>query len=379
MAEVRYSLQVAGQPASAELLASVQALEVEDHADLADMLRLRVAVGVAHGGEHWNVLDDALFTRLANVRVAAKVGSGSSEPLIDAYVVDLRSVLSAEPGRSVLEVVAMDATVLLSLEEKVRDWPDQADSAIATSIFNDHGLTPQVRDSQPVRRQDDVKTIQRGTDIQFLRKLAERNGYEVYVEVALGGGTDGHFHPPQLDEQPQAVLNVNLGSATNVDDFTARYDMLGAATAQAKGLQIGDQSDQAADVQSTQQTVLGGAAATPSERPRRVLLSGTGLADAGELQTLAQAVVDRTAFSVTAEGVVRGAAYGGLLKAKRPVLVRGAGREFSGTFYVERVQHMFDGDGHAQRFRLRRNASGLTRQERFQEDSALPPQQAVRI
>lgn len=379
MAEVRYTLQIVGQPAPPELLASVQSLEVEDHADVADMFRLRLAVGVAGSGDRWNVVDDAQFTRLANVRIAAKVGRGSAEPLIDGYVVDLRTSLSAEPGRSVLEVVGMDATALLSLEEKVKEWPDSSDSAIASSIFGDYGLTPRVEDSQPVRRQEDVKTIQRGKDIDFLRKLAARNGYETFVQVAPGGGTEGHFHPPQLDETPQAVLNVNLGSATNVDDFNARYDMMGPTTAQATGLEIADQSDQPADAQSTGQTVLGGASAVAADQPRRVLVSGTGLAAAGELQTFAQAVVDRSAFAVTAEGVLHGAAFGGLLRAKRPVLVRGAGREFSGTYYVERVLHVFDGEGHAQRFRLRRNASGLTRQERFQEDNALPSQPAVRI
>lgn len=379
MAEVSYLLTIGGQPADGELLASVQSLEVEDHADLADMLRLRIAIAVAAGGSHWNVVDDGLFDRLANVRVSAKVGPGRAEPVIDAYVIDSRAAFSSEPGRSVLDVVAMDATALLSLEEKVKSWPDQADSAIASSIFSDYGFTANVRDSQPVRQQEETTTIQRGTDIAFLRKLAERNGYETFVEVAADGGTEGHFHPPDLDEQPQAVLNVNLGSATNVDDFNARYDMLAATTAQVTGLDVSDGSTQPADAQNSQQTALGGSSAVPADRPRKVLLSGTGLSSAGELQTLAQAVVDRSAFSITAEGTVHGAAIGTLLKAKTPVLVRGAGREFSGTYYVQRVRHVFSGEGHAQHFSLRRNASGLTRQEQFQDDDAAAPQPAVQI
>jgi phage protein D len=379
MAEVSYTLTVAGQPADGELLASVQSLEVEDHADLADMLRLRIAIAVASGGSHWNVVDDGLFDRLANLRVAAKVGTGRAEPVIDAYVIDSRAAFSSEPGRSVLEVVAMDATALLSLEEKVKSWPDQADSAIASSIFSDYGFTANVRDSQPVRQQEDTTTIQRGTDIAFLRKLAERNGYETYVEVAEDGGTEGHFHPPELDDQPQAVLNVNLGSDTNVDDFNARYDMLAATTAQVTGLDVSDGSTQAADAQNSRQTTLGGSSAVAADRPRKVLLSGTALSSAGELQTLAQAVVDRSAFAITAEGTVHGAAIGTLLKAKKPVLVRGAGREFSGTYYVQRVRHVFSGEGHAQRFSLRRNASGLTRQEQFRDDDAVAPQPAVQI
>jgi hypothetical protein len=191
MTEVTYLLEIGGEPASPELLSGIQMLEVEDHADLADMLRLRVSVGVDEGASSWSVLDEDLFTRLQNVRVALKVGTEAAEPLIDAYVVDVRAALSEEPGRSQLEVVAMDGTALLSLEEKVRAWPDQADSAIASAIFSELGFSPVVEDTSEVRSADDTTTLQRGTDIQFLRRLAQRNGYECFVEVGSGAASRG--------------------------------------------------------------------------------------------------------------------------------------------------------------------------------------------
>jgi phage protein D len=101
------------------------------------------------------------------------------------------------------------------------------------------------------------------------------------------------------------------------------------------------------------------------------MLSQTGLAQTGELQALAQAVVDRSAWAITAEGELNTVAYGSVLRAKRPVEVRGAGRQFSGTYYVERVFHTLRGDAYTQRFTLSRNALGLTGQERFVEDRAL--------
>jgi phage protein D len=379
MTEVTYLLEIGGEPASPELLSGIQMLEVEDHADLADMLRLRVSVGVDEGASSWSVLDEDLFTRLQNVRVALKVGTEAAEPLIDAYVVDVRAALSEEPGRSQLEVVAMDGTALLSLEEKVRAWPDQADSAIASAIFSELGFSPVVEDTSEVRSADDTTTLQRGTDIQFLRRLAQRNGYECFVEVGSGGQTEGHFHPPRVEEQPQAILNVNLGSATNVATFTARYDMLGATTAKATGVEVESASDQSADAQAGELKTLGSATTVPSDRPRKVLLADSGLVRSGELETLARSVVDRSSFAVTAEGTVSTAALGKAVRAKRPLLVRGAGRAFSGTYYVERVLHVFSGDGHEQQLRLRRNAAGVAGEDRFEEDRALPPVQAVRI
>ncbi len=379
MSDVSYELKIGGQTAPPELLAAIVALEVEDHADVADMLRLRVGIAVQDDGRAWSHIDDGVFDRLARIQVSAKVGDGQEEPLIDAYVVDVRAVMSNEPGHSTLDVVAMDGTVKLSLEEKVRAWPDMSDSAIAQSIFGDHGLTPDVQDTQPTRQATDHTTMQRGTDMQFLRQLARRNGYECYVEADASGNNVAHFHAPRLDGQPQDTLNVNLGMDTNVDSFSARYDMLKPAQAKVGGIDVSTQDSQPAQSTSSEQTALGAKSTVPSDQPRVVLLSGSGLAQTGELQTLAQAEVDRSSFAIVAEGELHGATYGSVLRAKKPVNVRGAGTQFSGTYYVERVLHSFSGDGHLQRFSLRRNAGGAKGSEHFQDDNSLPPQQATRV
>ena len=110
----------------------------------------------------------------------------------------------------------------------------------------------------------------------------------------------------------------------------------------------------------------------PAERPRKVLLSQLGMAQSGEVQRYAQAVVDRSSWSIVAEGELNTVAYGGVLKAKQPVMVRGVGPQFSGRYYVERVLHTIEGDGtYGQRFTLRRNAIGLTGRENFRSDDAL--------
>ncbi|MEA2429391.1 MAG: hypothetical protein QOF37_3019 [Thermoleophilaceae bacterium] len=372
-----YELKVGGAPVPAAILGAIRTIEVEDHADLADMLRLQLTIGVRDDGEAWTGLDDALFTRLAEVQVAATLPDGRALALIKAYVVDVRTHLSPAPGASTMEVVAMDASVLMSLEEKVRAWPDQSDSSIASTIFSEHGLSANVHDSQPTRRQNELTTIQREHDMAFVKRLAARNGYEFYVEVDDSGQVSGHFHPPSLDEPEQGVLSVNLGPATNVDSFQARYDMMAAATADVRGLEVGNREVQPAQATSNEQPVLGAEPALPSDRPRKVLLAGTGLSEGGELQTLAQAVTERSSFAVSAEGELNGAAYGDVLRAKKPVLVRGAGQSFSGRYYVERVTHQFSGEGWIQRFKLKRNAAGVASRDSFRQNDALPPQQAV--
>ncbi|MFJ9406933.1 phage late control D family protein [Streptomyces sp. NPDC101393] len=367
--QVTYSLTLNGAPAPPSLLGAVQRIEVEDHAAMADMLRLRLAVGVREDGSGWTLLDEGLFTRLAGIGLSVTVGSGPAVPLISAYVVEVDTTFSTGGDASVLTVVAMDPTVLMHLEEKVRVWPNMMDSDVASAIFSDaaYHFTPVVESTRWSRQENDHVLTQRGSDIQFLQQLADRNGYECFVETGASGEVEGHFHPPRHDARPQGTLTVNMGSATNVNSFRARFDMLGPAVAQAATIDPDDASAQSGQAQDPGHTDgMGQTPATPAERPRKLLLSGLGMAQSGEVQRYAQAVVDRSSWSVVAEGELSTVAYGGVLKAKRPVMVRGVGRQFSGRYYIERVLHTFTGDGaYTQRFTLRRNAMGLTGQENF--------------
>ena len=372
MTATSYTLLIDDEPASPDLLDVIQQIEVEDNADMADMLRLRIAIAPRDGCSDWIVLDDDLFHRLVRIKVVVAVGSGLAEPLIEADIIETSANFANQPGQSVLNVVAMDPTVRMNLDEKVRPWPNKADSVIATTIFGEYGFSAQVEPTQPSRQDVDYTTMQRGTDIRFLQQLAHRNGYEYYVEInPLTGLIEGHFHPPRLEQRPQGVLSVNMGEATNVNSFNARYDMLRPTTAQVTGLDIGTQSVQPAQAQSLAFRELGSEPSLNGDRPRKVLLSQTCLAETGELQTYAQAVVDQSGWAISADGELNTVAYGGILRAKRPVNVRGAGLQFSGTYYVEKVLHTFSGDGYTQRFTLRRNALGLVGQESFVEDTAL--------
>jgi phage protein D len=375
MAAITYVMTIDGVPASEELLGAIGQIEVEDHAGMADMLRLRVVMGVKDGCAGWSFVDDGVFERLANIRIAVAVGSGRAETLIDAYVIETNASFANQPGGSVLNVVAMDPTVLMNLEEKVKPWANMADSDVANAIFASPAYKfTQVVDATKWRRQEaDQTLIQRGTDIAFLQMLASRNGFEVYVETnGLTGLVEGHFHAPRLDLPPQGVLSVNMRDATNVNSFNARFDMLRPATAQASNLDVESREHQQAQVASSRMTPLGRETALAAGRRRRVLPSGTGLTRTGELQAYTQALADQSALAITANGELNTVAYGGLLRAKRPILVRGAGQQFSGTYYVEMVQHILTPDSYKQNFTLRRNALGLSGREPFAAGSASP-------
>jgi phage protein D len=346
MSQIAYKLYIDDQPASGDLIDVIQQLEVEDHVDMADMVRLSVAIGIRDGCGSWNVVDENIFERLTKLRIEVNVGSGKTEPLIEAYVIETNTRFANQPGQSVLNVVAMEPTVRMNLKETVRPWPNMADSDIAEELFRDYKFTAVVDPTQPARDENDHTEIQRGTDIQFLKSLATRNGFECYVELnPKTGEVEGHFHKPRLQQTTQGVLSVNLGPATNVNSFDARFDMLKPATVTAKNVDVHVRDQQDANSDNPEDKQLGDSS-TVADTSRQVLLGGTGLAQTGELQTAAQAEVDRSSWAITAEGDVNTVAYGEVLRAKRPVEVRGAGLQFSGTYYVEQVLHTFTGDGY---------------------------------
>jgi phage protein D len=370
-----YRLTIGGTPATAEVLAAVKKIEIEDHASMADMMKLHLGVAVRENGNGWTVLDDDLFHRLVDLRVTVTVGTGPAMPLIEAYVVHVDTTFSNDPGSSELVVTAMDPTVLMHLEEKVKTWPNMMDSDVASAIFSDgaYRFTPVVDSTQWSRQENDHTLTQRGTDIQFLQHLAERNGYECFVALNDAGVVEGHFHKPKADAPPQGVLTVNMGSATNVNSFQAKFDMIAPSVAKAATIDPDDASGQTADSsQAEQADTMGGSSATPTDRPRTVLLSGLAMAQSGEVQRYAQSVVDWSSWSIVAEGTLDTVAYAKVLRAKQPVMVRGVGQQFSGRYYVERVLHTISSDGTwTQNFSVRRNATGLTRRENFRSDDAV--------
>jgi phage protein D len=368
---ITYALSIAGSSATSSLLGSIQLIEVEDHSEMADMLRIRVAISVKDSGSGWTIVDDSTFERLTSIKLNVTVGSAKAVTVFNGYVIENDIEFSNQPNGSVLTVVAMDPTVLMHLEERVKAWPNMAASDVASAIFSssDYGFTPVVQATNYAPHEDDHTLTQRGTDIQFLQQLANANGYECFIDLNEDtGDVEGHFHPPTTDDSPQSTLTINMGAATNVNRFRARYDMLGPTTATGTTVDFEQKSNESGQADSSNQSSLGSDDSTSTDRPRKVLLSGLGMGQSAEVQRYAQSVVDRSSWAITAEGELNTAAFGSVLRAKQPITVRGVGREFSGLYYVYKVVHLFSSDGnYLQRFTLRRNALGLTGREQFSE------------
>jgi hypothetical protein len=307
------------------------------------------------------------------VQIRVSLGNGLSEPLINGYVKEASLKASSQPGASTLDVVGMDATAtLMNLQDKVMPWPNLPDSVIALSVFGQYGIVPTVTPTSSVRVILETTTIQRTTDIRFLKQIARRNGYECFVQPDPVIGLDlGYFGPPRLMMPPQAVLSVNFGPATNLEQFDVSYDMLQPTSALAVAMDPKTKVPVPAPAPLPLEAPMGLEPTLSRILPPPMLRpAGTDAANAGELTTTAMSIATRSSRAIRGSGEVDGFNLGHVLRPGLPILVRGAGRQHSGLYYVTQVNHSLSTEHYSQRFAAWRNAVGLTGAEFFVDPMA---------
>ena len=337
-------------------------LEVELDDELASMFRLTIALLLRADGS-WPYLDDERFTIWKQVVVRAGL-EDETEQLISGYITHLRPDFGRELDQCRLEIWGMDASVLMDREDKLQDWPGKKDSDIATEIFNTYGLIPKVTDTEVIHEEAVSTIIQRETDIQFLKRLALRNGYECYVD-----GDAGYFRPPLIDGTSQPVLSVHFGDETNVNHLSLKVNALASANVAMFQIDRINKEILEATSASGQQRMLGANGADSymdaSIVPGLVYISQTATTGSSEMAMLCQGLYDTGEWFVTGEGEVAANQYGNILKPRGTVTIKGISETYSGVYYVTHVTHVFTADGYIQLFRVKRNALMPTGSENF--------------
>jgi len=352
-----FTMTVAMAPMPAPLVDAVQEIVVETATDMAGVFTVRFGLSPTQAGD-WSVLETDPFRPLVPVGIRFSLNGGLPAAVINGFVT-AQEASWEEGGHSYLEVRGTDATGLMNLEEKSRAWPNMPDSVIATTIFAEYGLVPQVQPTSPRLIDPEGTTIQRGTDIRFLRRLARRNGFDCFVQAEPLTGIDGGvFGPPTVAGVAGTVLSVAMGSATNVAELRARYDMTRPTSAQAAGIDAMTKAPQPALAPVSVQPPMGLEPALlrlmSGGRQAVVLPADTGAVTTAELQPLVQAIADRSSMAIVIEG--RTGPDVGLLRPGQLVALRGAGREFNGLYLLTNVRITAAPGRFEQRFTARRNA-----------------------
>lgn len=362
-----FAVQVAFAPLPVLFMQALRDIEVETSVGQASIFRLHFDLSRNSFGDY-DALAVDIFRPLVPITIRISVGSVVPQTLINGYIKDARLGSRNQPGASTLEVVGMDALgTLMTHIQQPFTWPNMPDSVVATTIFGKYAIIPTVVPTPPVRTMLDTTTTQRVNDSAYLQQLAQRNSYELYVQPdPLVGRDFGHFHPPLTSVPPQGVLSIDFGTQTNLIDFSVANDMLRptsvvtVASDPRTRAPVPAFGSVSTELPMGLEPTLNRIIPPPVVRP-----AGTDAASPAEVQSQALARATESSRAVQANGQLDGLKYKRPLLAGLPVLVRGAGRQMSGLYYVTRVTHHINRDGYTQNFSAWRNAVGLTGAEVF--------------
>ncbi len=352
MPQISASISINGDSA-VDLLPMAIELEIEEDHDMASVVHAKLAM-YQQDDATWAFLDDDRVQVWNQISITATIVDDVQE-LFSGYITEIKSHFDIEDNACYVTICGKDTTCLMGLEEKIKDWPNMSDSDIASQILSSYNLTPQVDDTGVVHDDTISTTIQRETDIHFLKRLARRNGFECVVR-----GNTGYFRKPVLTSTPLPVLAVFFGADTNVASMDLEVRALQPMAVEMHQIDIIGKQTQDASISSSDQTQLGQNStltlSVPNGIQSRSYVRHAVATGVTEMQNLCQAIYDRAEWLVEANGYVDSVSYGTFLRSLSLVPIKGLGQLFSGMYYLTNVRHVITVDHYLQHFKARRNA-----------------------
>lgn len=358
-----FQLILNGTAADDDLYTALSMLEVEENADLPGAIQLHLSVSRSESEDLTFVNDDRLQP-FANLAIVATPEGESDQCIFDGYVLSHKLHLETGITNSTLKVWGQDASWLMNLEEKVREWVDITDASVASKIFEEYGITPaseNTEDDSPSHTEDGHSLMQRSSDIQFLRNLARRNGKLCRVAcTTTPGQRTGYFAKPQLDGDPVITLTLNDPEVWTVNALDFDWDVTRPSAVKASQALFNDSSEDGVSADTSDS----GLAALDEQnladfagRSMTVMLTAP-VDDAGKLRLRAQSLLREAGWFVRCEGEADVSRLNAVLRVGTVVQIEGVGSLNSGKYYVWSVRHTITADSHKMKFVLVRNAVG---------------------
>jgi hypothetical protein len=288
--------------------------------------------------------------------------------LIDGLITNQQFSPGNEPGTATLTLTGEDVSVAMDMEKKRAEWPAMSEMVIANVIiatYAQYGLVPMVMPPPTIDQPLPIERtpVQQGTDLDYLKSMAQRFGFVFYVESGpVPGVNTAYWGPPNRTGLPQRALTVNQCPEMNVDSINFTYNGM-APTIVDDVVQdkLTNSSMPVMTFTSLRLPPLAAMPALPFQLPnvRTSLLDQSSGLSIIEAYAHAQGVTDKSVDSVvTAQGELDALRYGDVLTPRGIVGLRGAGFTFDGLYYVKSVSHSISRGKFKQRFNLSREGTG---------------------
>ena len=359
------------QPASRAVLDSLEEAEVRADDVGSSGFQLRFSVDKQSPLPVSFLLADGaplLFLRMALVVTV----NGVSNVLIDGVVTNNEFSPGDKGSNSTLTLTGKDLTALMDQSDRSsQQFPaSKAEGRVGKILekYATFGIKTQI---VPVQKSQTLAHTQRipgqqGTDLQYIRSLAQKVGYVFYLEPGAKPGTSTAYWGPQKKfgiGSTQPALSADLDAHTNVEslDFSVNQEQN-----RTPDIFVNFGSDGIHALSIPSSTSLNPSLGKIPPKPANTLKDLipfrddlTKLPD-GQADMLGRAAASRNTESVTCHGSLDVTRYGAVLQARRLVGVRGCRPPFDGLYYVKTITHKIKRGEYKQSFTLTRNGLGST-------------------
>jgi hypothetical protein len=288
--------------------------------------------------------------------------NGTPNVIMDGAMTKFDIKPAAKSAQAVLTVYGEDLSVMMDQS----DWsglpfpamPAEGRVALLLAKYAYLGVVPLVIPSVMVDVPLPTSKVeaQQGTDLAYIKQLAERVGYVFYLDPGpVPGQSFGYWGPQIKVGIAQPALSINMDGHSNVESLSFSFE--------------NDKHKLPAYYYYNEQTKLTLAIPLPPITPLNPPLGllppiptaltpvANNLAklpvSQGIMRGLAAAA--KWAEVVTGDGTLDVVRYGRLLTARQLVGVRGAGLAYDGLHYVKSVTHTIKRGEYKQSFKLSRN------------------------
>jgi hypothetical protein len=235
--------------------------------------------------------------------------------------------------------------------------PAEARVALILAKYMFLGVVPLVIPSVLIDVPIPVQQIPRhqGKDLAYVRQLADEVGYVFYMEPGPTPGNSVAYWGPEIKVgTPQPALNMDMDAQTNIESLTFAYN---SESAQLPIVMIQDPNSKVIiPIPIPDVTPLNPPLGAVPPIPKDIfVIDETAKYSPVRAALIGLAKAAKSTDVVSANGTLDVLRYGGVLKARRLVGVRGAGPAFDGLYYVRSVTHNIKRGEYKQSFTLGRN------------------------
>ena len=282
------------------------------------------------------------------------------EVLIDGIITSHQVVPSNKPGESTLVITGEDVSLMLDLDHRSNTHPNQPDSIIVGKVLGDYlkfGIKPNVTPTTDVPIEINRVPSQQETDLGYIRRMAQRNGFVFYIEpLPFPGTSQAYWGLDNRLGQPQPALSINMGPQSNLDQpINFHFNALGPVAPTVTILDPITKTPITIPAPSGLRPPL---ALRPAAPLRSSIARDSAKLEAGQGMLRAVSASTDASDAVAASGEIDAVRYGQVLRARRLVGVRGVGVSYDGNYYVKQVTHRIKRGEYKQSFSLSREGHG---------------------